>query len=107
MKLCSSDNQIITALHLSTQAQDILFEKKKYKKISHPPLHFNNNIVSETSCQKHLGIFLDARLKFEEHFKIISAKVNKTIRLLWKLQKTLPRLILITMYKAFVRPYLD
>ena len=70
-------------------------------KISHPPLHFNNNIVSETSYQKHLGIFLDARLKFEEHFKITSAKVNKTIRLLWKLQKTLPRLILITVYKAF------
>ena len=34
-------------------------------------------------------------------------KVNKTIGLLWKLQKPLPRAVLMTMYKAFVRPHLD
>ena len=38
--------------------------------------------------------------------KVITTKVNKAIGLLQKLQKTLLRLILITMYKAFVRPHL-
>ena len=33
--------------------------------------------------------------------------LSKTIRLLRKLQKTLPRPVLMTMYKAFVRPPLD
>ena len=33
--------------------------------------------------------------------------MNKTIGLLRKLQKTLARRVLITMYKAFVRPNLD
>ena len=52
-------------------------------------------------------MFLDARLTFEEHLKVITAKVNKTIGLLQKLQKILPRPALMTMYKAFVRPHLD
>ena len=39
--------------------------------------------------------------------KVITTKVNKTIGLLRKLQKNLPRPILMTMYKIFVRAYLD
>ena len=39
--------------------------------------------------------------------KVITTKVNKTIGLLRKLQKTLPRPVLMTMCKAFVRPHLD
>ena len=87
------------------QAQDIIFSRKT-KKISHPSLRFNNSIVSQTPYQKHLGIFLEAQLTFEEHLKIITTKVNKTIGLLQKLQKTLSRAVLIIMYKAFVRPRL-
>ena len=45
--------------------------KRKTKKISYSPLPFNNNTVLETSYQKHLDIFLDARLKFEEHFTLL------------------------------------
>ena len=34
-------------------------------------------------------MILDSKLNFEEHFKTISTKVNKTIGLFRKLQKTL------------------
>ena len=46
-------------------------------------------------------------LTFEEHLKVITTKANKTIGLLSKLQKILPRPVLMTIYKAFVRPHLD
>ena len=88
------------------QAQEIIFSRKT-KKISHPSFCFDNDIVSQTPYQKHLSIFLDAWLMFEEHLKVITTKVNRTIRLLQKLQKTLPRSVLMTVYKAFVRPHLD
>ena len=71
----------------SKQAQEIIFSRKT-KKICHPSLRFNNSIVSQSLYQKHLGIFLDARLTFEEHMKVITTKVNKTIGLLRKLPKT-------------------
>ena len=39
----------------SRQAQEVIFSKKK-KKEYHPPLAFNNNNVSKTYSQKHLGV---------------------------------------------------
>ena len=87
------------------QAQEIIFSRQT-KKIYHPSLRFNNSIVSQSPYQKHLDIFLDARLIFEEHLKVITTKVNKTTGLLQKLQKHLSRPVLMTMYKAFVRPHL-
>ena len=68
----------------SKQAQKIIFSRKT-KKISYPSLRFNNSIVSQTSYQKHLSMFLDARLTFEDYLKVITAKVNKNIGLLRKL----------------------
>ena len=50
---------------------------------------------------------LDAQLTFEDHLKVITTKVNKTIGLIQKLQNVFPRPALMTIYKAFVRPHLD
>ena len=88
------------------QAQEIIFSRKT-KKICHPSLRFNNSIVSQSPYQKHLGKFLDALLTFEEHLKAITTKINRTIGLLRKLRKTLPRPVIMTMHKASVRPHLD
>ena len=90
----------------SKQAQEIIF-CRKLKKVTHPPLLFNNNYVSQVNSQKHLGIILDVKLTFEEHLKNVFNKTNKTIGLLRKLSNLLPRQALITIYKAFVRPHLD
>ena len=88
------------------QAQEIIFSGKT-KKIYHLSLLFNNSIVSQSPYQKHLGIFLDAELTFEEHWKVIITKVNKAVGLIRKLRNVLPRPALMTIYKAFVRPHLD
>ena len=87
------------------QAQEVIFSRKT-KKINHPPT-FNKSTVSQSTSQKHLGVIRDASLSFEEHLISVQSKTNKTICLLHKLQNTLPRQALITIYKAFVRPHLD
>ena len=46
-------------------------------------------------------------LTFEEHLKNVFNKTNKTIGLLLKLSNLLPRQALVTIYKEFVRSYLD
>ena len=88
------------------QAQEVIFSRKT-KKEYHPPLAFNNNNVSETNSQKHLGVVLDNCLSFEDHLKMILNKVNKSIGLLHKLQNILPSSALLTIYKSFVRPHLN
>ena len=93
----------------SKQAQEIVFSRK-LKKATYPSLLFllfNNNNVSQVNSQKHLGVILDVKLIFEEHLKTVFNKTNKTIGLLRKLSNLLPRQVLVTIYKAFVRPHLD
>ena len=90
----------------SKQAQEVIFSRK-LKRVTHPPLFFNNANVSQRKSQKHLGIILDSKLKFEDHYKTVLSKTNRTIGLLRKLQNLLPREALTTIYKAFVRPHLD
>ena len=87
------------------QAHELIFSRKT-KEIYHPPLVFNNTSVSQSSFQKQLGVILDSKLIFDEHLKMVSLKISKTLGLLRKLHNLLPRSALITIYKAFVRPYL-
>ena len=61
----------------SKQAQKFIFSSK-IKITAHPQLAFNDNPINETSTQKHLGIFLDFKLNFQDHFKNMLNKVNKT-----------------------------
>ena len=80
----------------------------KSKRSTHPPFVFNNNNnVSQTYSQKHLGVILDFKLTFEEHLNNVLAKVNKVVGLLCKLRSILPRTLLITINKAFIWSHLD
>ena len=63
--------------------------------------------MTQSITQKHLGMFLDTKLDFEEYLQSIFIKINKAIDLLWKLHHTLPRSSLLTIYKSFIRPNLD
>ena len=88
------------------QAHEVIFSCKA-KKIYHPPLVFNNTSDSHSSSQNHLGVILDSKLIFDEHLRMVSLKVSKTVGLLRKLHNLLPRSSLITIYKNFARPYLN
>ena len=90
----------------SKQSQEVIFSRKT-KKEYHSPLAFNNNNVSETNSQKHLGAVLHNRLSVEDHLKMILNKINKTVGLLRKLHNILPRSALLIIYKSFIRPHLD
>ena len=50
---------------------------------------------------------LDTGLDFKLHLKNVQNKVNKAIGLLCKLQNNLPRTLLITIFKLFIRLHLD
>ena len=90
----------------SKQAKEVIFSHKINKPL-HPNLIFNNVPVDQVSSQKHLGMILDDKLNFNEHFKSIISKVSRSIALLRKLRIFLPRSSLITIYKSFIRPHLD
>ena len=88
------------------QVQEVI-SSRKIDKTDHPPLYFNQKLVKSSSNHKHLRMVLDTRLDFNLHLKNVQNKVNKTVGLLHKLQNTLPRTSLITIFKLFIRPILD
>ena len=88
------------------QAQKVIFSRK-INKIDHPPLYFNQDLVKSSSIHRDLGMGLDAKLDLSLHLKNVQNKVNKTMELLRKLQDTLPRTLLITIFKPFIRSHFD
>ena len=88
------------------QAQERIFSWK-INKIDHPLLYFNQNLVKSSSTHKHLRMVSDTELDFSLHLKNVQNKVNKTIGLFRKLQNTLLRTSVITIFKSFIRPHLD
>ena len=81
--------------------------KQKTSSKPYPSLYFNDNPVHQVQLQKHLGLFLDQKLSFDEHILCILIKTHKIIGMIRKLQPIIPRAALLTIYKSFLRPHLD
>ena len=67
----------------SKPAQEVIFSRK-LKTVPHPSITFNNNPLSLCPVQKHLGLVLDSKLRFNKHINHILSKVNKSAGLLHK-----------------------
>ena len=50
----------------SKQAQELPFSRKTSSK-PYPSLNFNDNPVHQVQLQKHVGLFLNPKLSFDEH----------------------------------------
>ena len=84
------------------RAQEAIFSSK-LNKSNHPSLNFTNTIGTQSTTHKHLGMILDAKLNFQNHFKYELIKRAGVLRL----HKILTRPPLLTIYKSLTRSYLD
>ena len=64
----------------------IFCSSKKIYKRDDVNIILNGNKVEQISHTQFLGIYIDEYLNWEEHIKQISAKVSKSIGVLWKLK---------------------
>ena len=88
---------------VTEQAQEVVFSRKS-QKVTNSTVYFP---VTRSSSQKHLGIYLDEKLNFIHHIKEKNSKASKGVSVINKMNNTLPRKALLTLYKSFVRPHLD
>ena len=87
-------------------ATEVLFSRKK-SKVIHPSVIFNGKDVSRPESQKHLDLVLDSKLNFDIHLEGKLSIIHNGIALLRKLRHSVPRKPLLSVYKTFLRPYLD
>ena len=60
----------------SKQAQKVIFSCK-IKITVHPDLVFNNDLINETTIQKHFRMFVDYKLIFKNIYRICSMRLIK------------------------------
>ena len=90
----------------SKQAIEIIFSCKKTTTM-HPPLLFNERIVSKSTEHKHLGLTLQSNLCFDKHLNDKIIKAKKNINVLKNISPYLPIKALDQFYKAHIRSHLD
>ena len=89
----------------SKEAEDVVFSRKCTEE-DHFPIYFNDISITQTTVQKHIGLDLDEKLNYNTHIKEKLSKVYKDIGLFRNLPNKLPRQVLVTIYKVFIRPHL-
>ena len=71
------------------------------------PLTINGEVLEETSCIKFLGVRIDSKLNWNLHIQYIKSKIAKGVGIIRKARRFLADEILITLYYAFLYPYLQ
>ena len=82
----------------------ILFGSKKFPRpIS---LVLDGNILEQTNCTKFLGIYMDEKLKWDQHLNYVSGKISRGLGMISRVSKILPSEILLTLYYSLIYPHL-
>ena len=63
--------------------------------------------LSKSACEKDLGVYVDASLKFDYHISMIVKKANQMIGLLWRSFDYMDVIMFQTLYKTMIRSHLE
>ena len=80
---------------------------KRNKNINPIYLNINNNVIEHVHQFNFLGLHLNSKLTWNTHIEEISKKIYRTIGVLKKLQLTVPKNILLSIYNALILPQIN
>ena len=84
-----------------------MITSKKRNRPVHPPLIFNDVILSEVTEHSHLGITINNNFTWKEHIRKIQTKANKCLGILRSVSNDLPRTCKERIYKTLIRPVME
>ena len=85
----------------------IIFRKGKTKLTVSEELRIKSTKIKQEQQTKFLGVILDQRLTFLNHILLIKGKMARAMGILYKCKRTLNQNTLLTLYNAFLYPYLN
>ena len=80
---------------------------KRNKNINPIYLNINNNVIARVHQFNFLGLHLNSRLTWNTHIEELFKKTSCTIDVLKKLQLTVPKNILLSIYNALILPQIN
>ena len=94
-------------LKLNVAKTKYMIFSKRNKNINPIYLNINNNVIDHVSSFNFLGLHLNSKLTWNTHMEEISKKISRTIGVLKKLQLTVPKNILLSIYNALILPQIN
>ena len=80
---------------------------RKLNRAIHPSLLIDNNVITEVTNHKHLGLNISNNCRWNSHIDYIKDKAWKRINVMRKLKRLLNRKSLEVIYISFIRPILE
>jgi hypothetical protein len=77
------------------------------RRIQYPRIEINGCLINFVKEFNFLGIVLTENLKWKAHVDYISKKISKTVGILNRLKRSIPRYVLMNIYNALVVPHLN
>ena len=69
--------------------------------------NMNGQVLSNSSCEKDLGVLFDKSLKFDQHINSIINKANRNLGIIRKTFEFMDKSIFCLIFKGLVRPHLE
>lgn len=73
------------------------------KKINFTAIHIETNMLELQNSIKFLGVYIDSKLSFGQHVKIMCNKASRQVNAIQRLKHVLPLSCKQCMYQAFIR----
>ena len=96
---------MIFNLVISKQSKYVFFSRKAIA-TTHATVYFNNDPVIRGNSQNISVCFVYSKLNFSDHVNEKVIKVTKGIKIIRKMNLSLPQSSLLTTHKSFVRSHL-
>ena len=65
-----------------------------------------DNILEQTTCRKFLGVYIDDKLKWNQHLNHIAGKMSRNLGLIGRVSRILPSDTLHILYYSLIYPHL-
>ena len=94
-------------LKLNVSKIKYMIFSKRNKNINSIYLNINNNVIEHVHQFNFLVLHLNSKLTWNTHIEEISKKISRTIGVLKKLQLTVLKNILLSIYNALILPQIN
>ena len=94
-------------LKLNVAKTKYMIFSKRNKNINPIYLNINNNVIEHVHQFNFLELHLNSKLTWNTHIEEISKKISRTIGVFKKLQLTVPKNILLSIYNALILPQIN
>ena len=96
----------VNKLSLNISKTHCMLFTRKRSIVNSPTIVMNNTVINFVHETKFLGVILSSNLRWDKHITNISNKISKNTGILRKLKFKIPKESLLTLYNAFIYPYL-